>query len=223
MEQNQISARERIIETATDIFGRNGFKATTIRMIAAEAGVNVAAVNYYFGGKEGLYAEVIETIFSKGFSRFPSVQPDGETEMTADERLFTFIRGTIYRLVSPEGWGGISGRGRLIVKEMIEPTEAFNHVIDKYIRPHKTVLVSILSEMMGGDVPEQRLLLSAVSILGQCIYYASGTNIIARIAPEYLPVDKNIDVIVDHVFRFSLGGLARIKLESGGTAAREKL
>lgn len=215
MDQEQRTARDRIIETATDIFGRNGFKATTIRMIAAEAGVNVAAVNYYFGGKEGLYAEVIETIFSKGFSRFPSVQPDSDDQSTPEERLFMFIRGTLYRLISPEGWGGIAGRGRLIVKEMIEPTEAFNRVVDTYIQPHKTILVSILGEIIGKDVAEQRLLLSAVSILGQCIYYASGTNIIARIAPQYLPVDKNIDIIVDHVFRFSMGGLERIKQTAG--------
>lgn len=214
MEPTQVPARERIIDTATDIFGKNGYKATTIRMIATEAHVNVASINYYFGDKEGLYAEVIEAIFSKGFSRYPSVQPGDTTDVSPEERLRAFIRGTLYRLISPDGWGGIGGSGRLVVKEMLEPTPAFNNVVDKYIRPHKDILFKILKEIIGEGVCEKRILLCVVSILGQCIYYASGTHIIARIAPEYLPVEKNIDSIVGHVHQFSLGGLERIKRES---------
>ncbi|MFA6009858.1 MAG: CerR family C-terminal domain-containing protein [Desulfobacteraceae bacterium] len=213
MEPVQLPTRERIVETATDIFGKNGFKATTIRMIANEAGVNVASINYYFGDKEGLYTEVIETLFSKGFNRYPSVQPGSEAGVSAEERLLMFIRGTIYRLFSPDGWGGITGSGRLIVKEMLEPTAAFDKVVDKYIRPHKEVLVGILREIVGEEIPVERILLCVVSILGQCIYYAAGNHIIARIASEYLPVEKNIDEIVGHVHRFSLGGLERIKQE----------
>ncbi len=215
MEPSQLSARERIIETATDIFGENGYKSTTIRMIAGRAEVNVAAVNYYFGDKQGLYAEVIEAIFSRGFSRYPSILADQQSTASPEERLRQFIRGTIYRLVSPDGWGGIAGTGRLVVKEMLEPTEAFNKVVDKYIRPHKDVLVGILKEIVGDTVPEKKILLSVVSILGQCIYYAAGKNVIARIAPQHLPGESNIDDIVDHVHRFSLGGLERIKQESG--------
>ena len=60
MEPSQLSARERIIDAATDIFGTHGFKAATLRAIANLAGVNVAAVNYYFGDKQGLYGEVVQ-------------------------------------------------------------------------------------------------------------------------------------------------------------------
>lgn len=215
MEPSQLSARERIIDAATDIFGTHGFKAATIRAIANLAGVNVAAVNYYFGDKQGLYGEVIETIFSKGFSRYPSILPEQPATVTAEERLFQFVRGTVYRLVSPDGWGGIAGSARLVVKEMLEPTEAFNKVLDRYIRPHKDVLVDILYEIVGRKVPEKTILLCAMSILGQCVYYAAGRNIIVRIAPGNLPEEGQIDEIVAHVHRFSLGGLERIRQEYG--------
>jgi AcrR family transcriptional regulator len=222
MEQAQLSARERIIEKATDIFGEHGFKATTVRMIAAEADVNVASINYYFKDKEGLYNEVIETIFSKGFSRFPSIKPGNGLAVPVEERLFQFIQGTIYRLISPEGWGGIAGRGRLIVKEMLNPSPAFNNMVDRYIRPHKAALVNILKEVLGDDIETEKILLCVVSILGQCIYYAAGSNIIARVAPEFVPIENSIDRIVDHVHRFSLGGLEKIKKDNQVTK-RESL
>lgn len=44
-----------ILATALRIFGTTGFREATTRQIADEAGVNLPALKYYFGGKEGLY------------------------------------------------------------------------------------------------------------------------------------------------------------------------
>jgi AcrR family transcriptional regulator len=51
-------ARERILDTAEQLFAREGVMAVTLRSIAAAADVNVAAVNYYFGTKEKLFEEM---------------------------------------------------------------------------------------------------------------------------------------------------------------------
>lgn len=52
--------KERILDTAERLFADHGFPATSLRDITQEAGVNLAAVNYHFGGKEGLLIEVLE-------------------------------------------------------------------------------------------------------------------------------------------------------------------
>lgn len=49
------AARGRILAAALRAFGEKGFKAATTREIAQAAGVNLPALKYYFGGKEGLY------------------------------------------------------------------------------------------------------------------------------------------------------------------------
>jgi AcrR family transcriptional regulator len=51
-------ARTRILDTAEALFAGAGPAAVTLRSIAAAAGVNVAAVNYYFGSKEKLFEEM---------------------------------------------------------------------------------------------------------------------------------------------------------------------
>jgi AcrR family transcriptional regulator len=51
-------ARTRILDTAEQLFARQGPTAVTLRSIAAAAAVNVAAVNYYFGSKEKLFEEM---------------------------------------------------------------------------------------------------------------------------------------------------------------------
>lgn len=48
--------RERIREAARARFLAEGYQSVTLRAIAAEAGVDVALVSYYFGSKQGLFA-----------------------------------------------------------------------------------------------------------------------------------------------------------------------
>lgn len=213
MDQTQLSTRERIIDCAGDMFGQKGFRETTIRAIAEAAGVNVAAINYHFRDKEGLYAEVIEDIFSRGFQRFPSLIPETEPPLSPEEKLKVFIKGTVYRLLSPEGWGGQRGKGRLIAREMLEFTQPFAQVVQRYIKPHKDELVIILRDIVGETVGRDDILFSVVSILGQCIYYVYATSLIELVAPEYAPLENNIDRIVEHVFRFSMGGLVNINIK----------
>lgn len=54
-----MDTRERILEAAERIFAECGFEATSLRQITREAGVNLAAVNYHFGSKEGLLKELL--------------------------------------------------------------------------------------------------------------------------------------------------------------------
>jgi|SRR5271165_137517 len=48
--------RQRIVDAARERFTRDGYERATVRAIAAEAGVDVAMVYYFFGSKEGLFS-----------------------------------------------------------------------------------------------------------------------------------------------------------------------
>lgn len=52
-------ARERLVNAATALFVEHGYGRTSSREIARQAGVSHSLVNYYFGSKEGLFAEVM--------------------------------------------------------------------------------------------------------------------------------------------------------------------
>ncbi len=55
----KMDTQERILETAEQLFARRGFETTSLRHITKEARVNLAAVNYHFGSKEGLLKELL--------------------------------------------------------------------------------------------------------------------------------------------------------------------
>jgi AcrR family transcriptional regulator len=52
--------KEKILDVAERLFAEHGFPATTLRDITAEAGVNLAAVNYHFRSKEALLSAVLQ-------------------------------------------------------------------------------------------------------------------------------------------------------------------
>ena len=54
-----MSSREYIITSSQTLFAQRGYNGVSVRDIARAAGVNVAAVSYHFGSKEGLFREVI--------------------------------------------------------------------------------------------------------------------------------------------------------------------
>ena len=54
------NTKDRILDVAETLFADNGFAATSLRDITREAGVNIAAVNYHFGSKDGLLGAVLE-------------------------------------------------------------------------------------------------------------------------------------------------------------------
>lgn len=55
----ELGTRERLLEVATELFAVRGFAGVSVRDLAGGAGANVATVSYHFGGKEGLYREVV--------------------------------------------------------------------------------------------------------------------------------------------------------------------
>jgi len=61
MSTDEASAQEKIVLAAIDCIEEEGIQDVTVRSIAAKAGVNIAAINYYFRSKDNLMAVVIES------------------------------------------------------------------------------------------------------------------------------------------------------------------
>src|SRR6266511_5549579 len=116
--------REQLLEVAGEVFAAVGFHKATVREISQRAGANIAAVNYHFGDKESLYAAVLKESFRLAMRKYP---PDlGLTPIaTPAVRLKAFVRSFLLRIFS----GGPEARhGRLMLREMIEPTRALDEL-----------------------------------------------------------------------------------------------
>ena len=211
MDQTETAAaRERIMDAAGDVFGRKGYKAATVREICHQARVNLAAVNYYFGGKQALYREVALDQIGRAFGRYP-VDGGLSAQAPAPERLRAFVRATFNRLVSPGGIMADSGKGRLVARELVDPSDVLEDVVADFIRPTAQSLAGIVGDVLGSGADPKAVTRCMVSIIGQCFHYAMARPVVTRITSIDLTDEATLDDLVDHVTRFSLAGMIKMR------------
>jgi len=79
MTQEELTTKDKIIEVAHKLFADKGFNGASIREIAKEASVNIAAINYHFGNKESLYSATISNCMFKMRSDLENIYHPGLT------------------------------------------------------------------------------------------------------------------------------------------------
>jgi len=200
---SNVDSRDRILEAAGEVFAECGFRSATIRRICQRAGVNIAAINYYFGGKEKLYSEVLRHWSEYALRKYPLLLGLGE-EAPVEEQLKAFVRSLLFRLLDK---GKPAWFGKLMAREMTEPTQAFERLVKEVVRPRDRILASIVQKKIGASVDEERIRLVCASIIGQCIYYYNARAIMARLYRRDVSKAGEIERIANHIVQFSLRGL----------------
>jgi AcrR family transcriptional regulator len=158
-------ARDQILSAARELFAENGFRDTTVRGIARRAGVNGAAVNYYFRSKEALY----EAVFDQAFQTFGrpledlvGTVRDQATWKAALEKWFDFMLG-LFLLDAPEQ----ALVRRLVAQERSSPTEFCDRIYDGVFLPVVGVFRALL-RMALPDEPAESFQAQFATLLGMC-------------------------------------------------------
>lgn len=195
--------RLRLIEAASEIFIEQGYQAAKIRDIVTRARANLAAINYYFGGKEGLYAAVIQHHADLAIADFTQLAAAVQ-KRPPEARLKEYIQVFLKRLLNDNVQSRMS---KLIARESIEPTAAFGVVMEKFIFPGHTTLSDIIRTIVGKEVGEETIRRSSMSVIGQCLYYQNARRVVQQIDPDFRYSPEDIERLADHIAGFSLGGL----------------
>src|SRR5579863_9420821 len=88
--------RNKLIEAAGHVFAERGYRSATIREIWRRAGANVAAVNYTFGDKMGLYTEVLRQ--SVRMAQNPEMAASLDERLSPEETIRGVIRARVRSL-----------------------------------------------------------------------------------------------------------------------------
>jgi AcrR family transcriptional regulator len=193
----------RLLASAGEVFAEQGFRRATIREICSRAGANVAAVNYHFGDKEKLYVSVLQHWLGEALRKFP---PDGGLPPTAppDDRMRAFVRSWLFRML---GEGMPAWHGKLMAREMSEPTAGFDFILAETVRPMSQRLTGIVRELLGPAASERAARDCAMSIAGQCCFYRHAHEMIQRLYPGQGHSPPEIEHLAEHITRFSLAAI----------------
>ena len=193
--------RDRLLNAAERLFADRGFKRVTVRDICRAARANVAAVNYHFGDKLGLYREVLQSAIDTMRATNDAAREAGAGQ-TAEEQLRRYIAVFIRKLLGP----GSDTVHKLVTREMNDPTPVLDALVEQAVRPRVDYLSRLIAEIIGCAPTDQRVLRCVASVQAQSIAYLPNP-IATRLGLANKPTAANLADIAEHIAEFSLAGV----------------
>jgi AcrR family transcriptional regulator len=152
------NVRERVLQAAQELFLRYGYRAVSSRQIGAAAGVNFAMIRYYFGGKPGLYREILQGLMPAQLAGLESWAQGGGGQLED-------ILANIVRVWAANPW--IAG---FVLREVLLPggpmRAMFLREFPERLAPQveRAVKEQMRRGTLRGDLDPKLLVLSVVSL-----------------------------------------------------------
>jgi AcrR family transcriptional regulator len=208
---DDLETRQRLLEAAARLFARRGFTDVTVREICHEAHANVAAVNYHFHDKIGLYTEVVRTAIEAIRGTSDTARQAGEGA-SAEEKLRIYIRVFLQRIAAA---GRDAWIHQLIGREIADPTPAFDLIINQAIRPRLEYVAGLISELLGCPPTDDRVMKCVASTQSQLLLCLN--TAVPRVYPKFNLTPPTIDQLAEHIAAFSLGGIHALNQDPSAT------
>jgi AcrR family transcriptional regulator len=203
--------RDRLLDSAEELFCEHGFDGVSIRDIAASAGCNIASVNYYFGGKEKLYQEVwrrqLITMRDTRISSINKVMSQNGGKPRLEDLLRAFAEAFIGPLVDENRARRLN---KLMAREWIDHHLPVNMFFDDIITPTLNAMRSALVKTCPG-IDESKVPFIVFSIVGQLLHVIHVKVIFQQCDLSSLP-KFDLARAIDHVVKFSTAGI-RVYIE----------
>ena len=205
--------KRRLLDAALDAYGRYGFDGASTRDIAKRAGVNLAAIPYHFGGKEGLQVAVARHIVEEITSRLGAVVAEADRMLErgavrpaqARAMLHAVLdNGAVMLLGHPEAarWAPF------IIREQMQPSPAFDALYDGFMGRAHIVATRLFAITTGRDAADPETITRTFALFGQLVIFRMGRAIVERrlgwtgygpgeIALVTAMLHDNLDAILD--------------------------
>jgi AcrR family transcriptional regulator len=164
--------RGRLIEAAIEAFGAYGYDATSTRRLAEQAGTTLPSIQYYFGGKEGLYRAAVEHI----------AQSMNEHMAPVAERVYAALGGRKLRrsdllallgemldafVLMMVGAEDRDSRKRFLTRAELEGSAVLDTFRDSILRNVAQPSAALIGRLLDRPPKDEAVMLRTIAIVGQ--------------------------------------------------------
>jgi AcrR family transcriptional regulator len=205
--EQDLETRARLLNAAARLFAERGFARVTVRDICKKARANVAAVNYHFGGKDGLYDAVMRMAIETMQATTEAARVAG-SDKPPEARLRAYISVFADRLLGTHHETWIH---QLMMREISDPSPALRSVAEEVMKPRMAYLCGAIADLIGCAPEDPRAVRCALSITSQ-FNSLLWTRAVADMMNAPYTAPGPIDEIAEHIARFSLGGIQQVRV-----------
>lgn len=207
--ENGSDVRQQLLDAGEELFSALGYDGTSTRQLTKKADCNLAAVNYYFGGKYELYLEVIgrkmRYLRDRRIEKISKVIADKGSKLLLEELLGVFAESFVEPLVDEAG-----GRRfmRLVSWEMLNPKFPKQKLLEEMIKPLLQLMTAALKKVCS-DLSEEKAVLCITSIVAQLMHSIQMDRVFTEVKDEML-VSFGLQQRIEHIVEFSSAAIRGI-------------
>jgi AcrR family transcriptional regulator len=199
--------RDALIEAAAIVFAEKGYEGGSVRDITRRANANQAAINYHFGGKEGLYREVLRMAFAAlkesdvlDVERLDALEPREALQLFVRQMLLPLLkRNVLARYIRILNW------------EILQRTEIFQDLALAENASLVTAAERLVRRFLGEGASAEEVAVATLWLLHQGFIFVRDYEYLTR-PPHNLQVDEHfVDRLADFLTRLLASGLAGVK------------
>lgn len=171
--KKQNLSRKKIINSAILLFAGKGFDSTSTREICKHAGVNLSLIPYYFGNKEGLYTNIIESIMNYGIAHLKEeiVLAESVNEMSFQEKILLY-RGLLEKYTEFLYSDNVPNSFViLMIKEQTNSNSKFCDIYAQKISVLYKALRKILASILNKKENDKNIAFEISSIVGKILSF----------------------------------------------------
>ncbi|MDO4920277.1 MAG: TetR/AcrR family transcriptional regulator [Phascolarctobacterium sp.] len=196
-----LETRAHIIECAGRLIAERGFAQTTSKSICQAAQVNMAAVNYHFGSREGLYIAVLQEVHDHLMS-LEELDALLGSPQSSEEKITAFLRLYIVNVLQQTNW-----YVEVWTRELLTPSPQFMEIFNSNL-PKFTIVVQLFAQYLELPRSDMRLYACIFGTMAPfMLIYLQHRSPIMQHLPDYFDRDDFLGKLESYV----LENLARYK------------
>src|SRR5665213_175 len=197
--------RRRILETALEIFATEGYEGASTRQLAERADVNLPAIQYYFGSKEGLFRAVLESIIEHTERHMAPLDMRVKAALadpgTSREKLLELLCEMLKAFVSLVlGGTQVESRRLLFARSEVEDTPGLEQLHESGKRHVFAPCLALIARLTGRPADDAETELRALALMGQVTIFCHKGALDARVPADFMPERVRIiqDLVREH-------------------------
>jgi AcrR family transcriptional regulator len=205
--QDGETTRAQLLEVAGRLFAEHGYLGTSSKEICLRAGVNMAAVNYHFGSRDGLYEAVLveahrQVVTQEALAAFV------QSERPPREK----VRALLSHFVNQAALGEASWGFRVVLREVMSPSPFVNTLLEKAVAPKAAIVSGLVAEYLGVPPRHPAVQRALMMTIFPCIALMIAPEGLRRtIFPALMPTSAGL---ADDMATFVLAGLDALAASS---------
>lgn len=202
--QDGLATRRELLEAAGRVFAEQGYARATSKEICDRANANLAAVNYHFGGKDGLYAAVLEEAHSRLVS-VEAVAAAAQSRIDPRLKLKMLLARLVGEIAKKESG---AWELRVLSREVLSQSPLMDRLVNNQIAPKAKFLRAIIAEIMELPVEHPAVSRTVISMMAPLIFLLiTSRELHRKVAPH---LDYDPAALSEHMATFVTAGMQAV-------------